>query len=98
MQRRDEFARGGRCILRLMPTLDVGQFELHAGNRLRDGQVAGVTDTATIGVGWSVVVMNLFGDGGRGLEAGKAGHQEHYEECSYELPSRDVSATHRLQS
>jgi len=98
MERGYEFAWRGRYILRLMPTLDVGQCELDTRNSLRDGQMSGVTDTATIRVGWSVVVMNLFGDGGRALEAGKEGHQKHYEECSYELPSRDVSATHRLQS
>ena len=97
MQRRDEFARGGRCILRLMPTLDVGQCELDAGNRLRDGQMAGVTDAAAISVGRSIVMMDLFSDGGSGLETGKEGQQEQDEECPCHMPTRDIHANHRLQ-
>jgi hypothetical protein len=72
----DEFARRGRCILRLMPTLYVRRYELHARNSLCNGQVAGVTDAAAIGVGRSIVVMDLFGDGGSGLQTGKKGQQE----------------------
>jgi hypothetical protein len=97
MQRGHEFARRGRCILCLMPTLYVGRYELHARNSLCNGQVAGVTDAATIGVGWSIVMMDLFGDGGSGLEAGKEGQQEQYEDCSCELPSGNRGANHRLQ-
>ncbi len=67
IQRGHEFARRGRCILRLTPALYVGQCELNARNSLRNGQVAGVTDAAAIGVGRSIVMMNLLGDGGRGL-------------------------------
>jgi hypothetical protein len=43
--------------------------------------VAGVTDAATIGVGRSVVMMNLFGNGGSGLKTGEEGQQEQYEYC-----------------
>jgi hypothetical protein len=96
MQRGHEFARRGRCILRLMPTLYVGRYELHARNSLCNGQVSGVTDAAAIGVGRPIVVMDLFSDGGRGLEAGKAGQQEQYEECPCHLPSRDRGANHHL--
>ena len=67
MQGRDEFARHGRCILRFLPTLYVGQYELYARNSLGDGQVSGVTDTTAIGVGRPIVMMDLFGDGGSGL-------------------------------
>ena len=97
MQRGHEFAGRGRCILRLMPTLYVGRYELHARNSLRNGQVAGVTDAATIGMGWPIVMMDLFSDGGSRLEAGKEGQQEQYEDCSCELPSGDRGANHRLQ-
>jgi hypothetical protein len=96
MQRGHEFARRGRCILRLMPTLYVGQYELHARNSLCSGQVACVTDAAAIGMGWSIVMMNLLGDGGSGLETGKEGQQEQYEECPCHMPPRDIGANHRL--
>lgn len=97
IQRRYEFARRGWSILRLMPTLYVGQRELHARNSLRDGQVSGVTDAAAIGVGRSIVVMDLFSDGGRGLDTGKESQQEQYEECPCHLPSRYIGANHPLQ-
>jgi hypothetical protein len=96
MQRGHEFARHGRCILRLMPTLYVGRHELHARYSLGNGQVAGVTDAAAIGVGRPIVMMDLFGDGGSGLETGKEGQQEQYEECPCQLPSRDIGANHQL--
>jgi hypothetical protein len=76
MQGRHEFARRGRCILRLMPTLYVGRYELHPGDSLCNGQVAGVTDAAAIGVGRSIMMMDLFGDGRRGLKANEEGQQE----------------------
>ena len=94
MQGGDKLARSGGRILGLMLELYVGRSELHARNSLCNGQVSGVTDTATIGVGRSVVMMNLFGDGGSRLEGGKEGHQQHYEECSYGLPLFDVDAHH----
>jgi len=97
MQRGHEFAGRGRGILRLMPTRYVGRYELHARNSLRNGQVACVTDAAAIGVGRSIVMMNLFGDGGSGLQTGKEGQQEQYVECPCHLPSRDIGANHRLQ-
>ncbi len=96
MQRRHEFARRGRGILRLMPTPYVGRYELHAANSLCNGQVACVTDAAAIGVGRPIVMMDLFSDGGSGLETGKEGQQEQYEESPCHLPSRDISANHRL--
>jgi len=97
MQRGHEFARRGRCILRLMPTLYIGQYELHARNSLGNGQVACVTDAAAIGVGRSIVMMDLLGDGGSGLQTGKEGQQEQYVECPRHVPSRDIGANHRLQ-
>jgi hypothetical protein len=97
MQRGHEFARRGRCILRLMPKLYVGRHELHARNSLCNGQVACVTDAAAIGMGRSIVMMDLLGDGGSGLEACKESQQEQYVECPCHLPSRDISANHRLQ-
>jgi len=56
--------------------------------------VAGVTDAATIGVGRSVVMMNLFGNGGSGLKTGEEGQQEQYENCPCQLPPRDIGAHH----
>ena len=71
MQRGHEFARRGRCILCVTPTLYVGRYELHARNSLCNGQVACVTDAAAIGVGRSIVMMDLLGDGGSGLQTCK---------------------------
>jgi hypothetical protein len=96
MQRGHEFAGRGRGILRLMPTLYVRQYELHARNSLCNGQVACVTNAAAIGVGRSIVMMDLFSDGGSGLESGKEGQQQQYEACPCHLPSRDIGANHRL--
>jgi hypothetical protein len=45
-------------------------------------------------MGRSVVVVDLFGNGGGGLETGKQGQQEHYEDCPSQLPSRDIGAHH----
>jgi hypothetical protein len=59
--------------------------------------VACVTDAAAIGVGRSIVMMNLFGDGGSGLQTRKESQQEQYEECPCRSPSRDIGASHRLQ-
>jgi hypothetical protein len=97
MQRGHEFARRGRGILRLMPTLYVGRYELHAGHSLCNGQVAGVTDAAAICVRRSIVMMDLFGDGRGGLEAGKEDQQQQYEACPCRLPSRDIGASHHPQ-
>ena len=94
MKRRNEFTLRGRCILRFVPALNIGQYKRQAGNSRCDGQVAGVTDAATIGMGRSVVVVDLFGNGGGGLEAGKQGEQEQYEDCPSHLPSRDFGAHH----
>src|ERR1700694_5905176 len=58
-QRGPEFAPRGRCILRLMPTLYVGRYELHARNSLCNGQVACVTDAAAIGGGRDIAMMDL---------------------------------------
>ena len=67
MEGRNEFTPRGRSILRFMPALNVGQYQRHTGNSLCDRQVAGMTHAATIGVGRSVVMMDLFGNGGSGL-------------------------------
>jgi hypothetical protein len=64
-----------------MPALNVGQDQGVSGNCLGDRQVAGVTDAATIGMGRPIVVVDLFGNGGCGLQAGKEGQQEQYEDC-----------------
>jgi hypothetical protein len=94
MKRRNEFTLRRRGILGLMPAPNVGQYKRQAGNSRCEGQVAGVTDAATIGVGRSVVMMYLFGNGGGGLETGKQGQQEQYEDCTCQLPSRDIGAHH----
>jgi hypothetical protein len=94
MKRRNEFTRRGRCILRFMPALNIWQYKRQAGNSRCDGQVAGVTDAATIGMRRSVVVVDLFGNGGGGLETGKQGQQEQDEDCPSQLPSRDIGAHH----
>lgn len=94
MKRRNEFTLRGRYILRLMPALNIRQYKRQAGNSRCDGQVAGVTDAATIGMGRSVVVVNLFGNGGSSLKTSKEAHQQQYEECPSHLPSRDIGAHH----
>jgi hypothetical protein len=80
--------------VRLMPATEVRQYQRQAVNSLGDGQVTGVTNAATIGMGRSVVMVNLFGNGGGGLETGKEGQQEQYEYCPCHLPSRDIGAHH----
>jgi len=92
MERRHELARHGRCILRSVPALNVWQHELKIVSRLCKGQMAGVTDSATIGVGRPIVVVNLLGDRGGSLHTSKRGQQEQYEQCSCKFPSRAVSA------
>ena len=94
MQRGDELTGLRRCVLHLMPAPNIGQCDGHAANSLRDGQMAGVTHAATIGVGRPVVVVDLFSNAGGGLETGKEGQQEQYEDCPYQLPSRIMSAHH----
>jgi len=42
--------------------------------------VTGVADSAAIRVGRPVVVVDLLGDGGGSLEAGKTGQQEQYQD------------------
>jgi len=73
MKRRNEFTLRGRYILDLMPAPNVGQYERQAANSRCDGQVAGVTHAATIGVRRPVVVVDLFGNSGGGLKTGKEG-------------------------
>jgi len=94
MKRRNEFTLCGRSIVRLMPAPNVGQYKRQAGNSRCDGQVAGVTNAATIGVGRPVVVVDLFGNGGGGLESGEEGQQKQYEDCPCHLPPRDIAAHH----
>jgi hypothetical protein len=94
MKRSNELTRRGRGILRLMPALSVGQNQRMRGNCLGDRQMAGVTDSATIGVGRPIVVVDLFGNGGCALKAGKEGQQQQYEDGPYQLPPRDRSAHH----
>jgi hypothetical protein len=94
MQRGNELTLRGRCILRLMPATDIRQNKRQAVNSLRHGQVTGVTNAATIGMGRSVVMVNLLGNGRGGLETGKEGQQEQYEYCPCHLPSRDIGAHH----
>ena len=73
MQRGNELTLRGRCILRLMPATDIRQNKRQAVNSLRHGQVTGVTNAATIGMGRPVVVVDLFSNRGGRLETGKAG-------------------------
>jgi hypothetical protein len=94
MKRRNEFTLCGRCILRFMPAPNVGQYKRQAIDSRCDGQVSGVTDAAAIGMGRPVVVVDLFGYGGSGLEARKQGQQEQYEDCPSHLPSRDIGTHH----
>jgi hypothetical protein len=77
-----------------MPALNVRQYKRKAVNSRCDGQVSGVTDAATIGMGRPVVVVDLFGYGGGRLEARKQGQQEQYEDCPSHSPSRDIDAHH----
>jgi hypothetical protein len=94
MERGNELAGRGWCILCLTPALNFGQFELQARNSLRDGQVASMADAAAIGVGRAIVVMDLLGDGGGGLKAGKAGQQQQYQGWSYEPPALTAAPHH----
>ena len=94
MQRCDEFSRRGRGILGLTPALNFRQDELQSGDGLRYGQMARMADTATIRVRRPIVVMDLFGYGGRGLKSGKAGQKEQYQGCSPELTEFEA-APHR---
>ena len=94
MKRRNEFTLRGRYILRFMPALNIRQYKRQAGNSRCDGQVAGVTNAATIGMGRSVVVVDLFGYGRSSRETGKEGQQQQYEEGPSHLQSRDIGAHH----
>jgi len=97
MERGNELAGRGRCIRRLTPTRDVGQYEFQGRHSLGDGQVACMADAAAIGMRRPIVVMELLGDGGGGLEADKAGQQEQYQGCPYELPALTAAPHHNSE-
>jgi hypothetical protein len=96
MQRCDELARGGGCTLSIVPARNVGQYEQEGGNGGRDGQVAGVTHPATIGVRRPVMVMDLFGNGGGGLKAGKERQQQENEGGPHKVPGLKAAPHHDL--
>jgi hypothetical protein len=97
VQRRDELARRGRSILGLTPALNFRQDELQSGDGLRYGQMARMADAATIRVRWPIMVMNLFGNSGSGLENGKADKKEQYQGCPPELTELEAAPHHHFE-